>query len=588
MPKRPSKSPTPLNESKRRQVETPEEIMEVVLHSTSDEEDLGHFSDDSDDPTLRIQEMSSGSDSSDSEEERGKSGKTGTIFDASRNPPVSSTVPVPSDLADILPEPSGSNPLPDPFLQPSLSVPNPSLIIWQDDKPTIPPIPFTGNPGLKVKPPGTDPIHYFLMLAAIELMELIVARTNAYAHRLISAATAPRARILQWRDITVADFKKFLGLIYLMGHVVLPSHYHYWRQIFPYNFPTFPSVMSRDRFLRILRCLHFAEPPPTNSQVEPVNKIRPLLNFFHDKMESVYYPQKELSIHEAAMHKYGLKLYMLSQPNGLVLKILVTGSKDQHVSKRHAAKVVRYLIDNMLKVGHSIYADNLYNSVPLAHELLKDNTYLTGTLAKKRKDNPPEVIESKLNPGELKEKFTDKGISVFKWRAKRDVIMVSSEFDGHMESIQVKGKDSQKPEAIINYNKFIGGVDRSDQLLAYCPFERKTLRWYAKVGIHIFHIIMNNSYQLFQKNTGSNMKLLDFRDRVIVELLGGPPQLPEPVIHPAVAVHLPSKVSHAEKKRCRRCYEKKKRKDVQIICPRCPGKPGLCMEPCFREFHNYP
>lgn len=52
------------------------------------------------------------------------------------------------------------------------------------------------------------------------------------------------------------------------------------------------------------------------------------------------------------------------------------------------------------------------------------------------------------------------------------------------------GKVSEKPESVQKYNEFMGGVDRSDQLMSYYPCERKILRWYAKIGLNMFHIII--------------------------------------------------------------------------------------------------
>lgn len=163
-------------------------------------------------------------------------------------------------------------------------------------------------------------------------------------------------------------------------------------------------------------------------------------------------------------HKYGIKIYMLTQPDGLVLKTLVySGPRDPQVGgKGHSYKVVRHLVDDYLGHGHAIYADNFYTSVPMAHELLDQGTYLTGTLRKTRKGNPADIVGAKLKKGEIKEKFTVKGVSVFKWRHKRDVIIISSEFDAQIKAVTSRGKTVEKPEAIINYNKYMGGIDRSD------------------------------------------------------------------------------------------------------------------------------
>lgn len=61
--------------------------------------------------------------------------------------------------------------------------------------------------------------------------------------------------------------------------------------------------MSRDRFLLILRCLHFAENPPTGNPKpdDPLYKITSLFDLFHNRMKEVYYPTKDLSLDESML-----------------------------------------------------------------------------------------------------------------------------------------------------------------------------------------------------------------------------------------------------------------------------------------------
>jgi len=67
------------------------------------------------------------------------------------------------------------------------------------------------------------------------------------------------------------------------------------------------------------------------------------------------------------LHKYGIKLYMLTEPAELVLKFAVyTGVFDDMGGKCHASKVVLHLMSEKLENGHSLYMDNFYNSFDLA------------------------------------------------------------------------------------------------------------------------------------------------------------------------------------------------------------------------------
>lgn len=48
----------------------------------------------------------------------------------------------------------------------------------------------------------------------------------------------------------------------------------------------------------------------------------------------------------------------------------------------------------------------------------------------------------------------------------------------------------------------------------------------------------------------------------------------------------PTASQFAPKKRCRVCYAKKVRKEVRFCCSACPDLPGLCLGPCFYEYHQ--
>lgn len=90
-----------------------------------------------------------------------------------------------------------------------------------------------------------------------------------------------------------------------------------------------------------MRCFHFA-PSIDANQDQPQDrlyKIRPLINYFNNKINYIYYPNKELSLDETMVlwkgrlkfrqyiqnkrHKYGVKLCMLTESQGLILKFAI-------------------------------------------------------------------------------------------------------------------------------------------------------------------------------------------------------------------------------------------------------------------------
>ncbi|KAG8239428.1 hypothetical protein J437_LFUL018948 [Ladona fulva] len=325
-------------------------------------------------------------------------------------------------------------------------------IVWfVDRQQTSSNITFTGNAGLKVPNPGNNPFAYFTLLADDLILNFILRETNIYGKEKLKTNK---------NDL--------------------------------YDFPVFTEAMSRldlsiyDRFLVILRALHFGRNPlPGEPKPEdPLYKVRNIVETFRNNMKKTYYPKKELSLDESMVmwrgrlyfrqyiqgksHKYGIKIYMLSEPDGLVLNNLIyTGSRDKEVGGiGHTEKVVKKLLSDYENVGHAIYMDNFYNSPNLSLELLKKKIFSTGTLRPSRKGVPKDVMATKLKKGECISPYNEEGLCVTKWKDRREVMTFSTEFGGDVVNVTNKrGKEEAKPEQVVHYNMHMGGRPTSILLL---------------------------------------------------------------------------------------------------------------------------
>ncbi|KAI5632386.1 transposase IS4 domain-containing protein [Phthorimaea operculella] len=88
----------------------------------------------------------------------------------------------------------------------------------------------------------------------------------------------------------------------------------------------------------------------------------------------------------------------------------------------------------------TVATDNWYSSLELAYELLKKETHLIGTLRKNRRGLPKTVTGKKLKPREFVAQQNEDGITVLKWKDKRDVLMLSTKHDDKFVRMQIKGK----------------------------------------------------------------------------------------------------------------------------------------------------
>lgn len=472
---------------------------------------------------------------------------------------------------------------------------------------------FTQRQKLLVTVAGDKPIDFFKMLVTDDFLQTIVDESNNYAAEvLFRPGTREQSRITKWKNLTLDEFKVFLGLFLHTGTLPLSRLSDYWKTDPLFNIPLYRRCMPKNTFLLILRCLHCTSSDANVN--DRLQKIRPVVDYFNNKMSEVYYPGRELSLDEAMVlwrgrlqfkqyiknkrHKYGIKLYMLTEPTGIVLKFRIyEGASDIYGGTGHTEKIVLHLLEEKLGNGHAVYLDNFYNSVQLAKKLLDNKTYCTGTLRIDRRDNPKELVSIKLKKGENKS-FFNNGVHCGKWRDKRNVTYITTEFDNKMGEFKNKrGVISYKPEAIIGYNTFMSGIDRQDQMLAYYPCNRKTIRWYKKIFFHVLQMSLLNAHYLYNKYSGAGkMSLYDFRLEIIRELL-------DTRVSKVTTVSLEKnhKISKIEKsvqemsgvkevnrtsrKECRVCRRNKKRKMTVYECKACPEQPGLCVE-CFYDYHK--
>ena len=55
----------------------------------------------------------------------------------------------------------------------------------------------------------------------------------------------------------------------------------------------------------------------------------------------------------------------------------------------------------------------------------------------------------------------------------------------------------RKPKVIEEYDMYMGGVDKEDQLVTYYGFSHRTPKWYKRVFLHLFEFALINAYILY-------------------------------------------------------------------------------------------
>ena len=79
-----------------------------------------------------------------------------------------------------------------------------------------------------------------------------------------------------------------------------------------------------------------------------------------------------------------------------------------------------------------------------------------------------------------------------------------------------------KPQAVIDYNKYMGGVDKIGQMLSYYPTVRRTIKWPKKLFFWLVELVIHNSLIILNHNLTSRkqkkMNLLEFQLKLIDSL----------------------------------------------------------------------
>ena len=74
----------------------------------------------------------------------------------------------------------------------------------------------------------------------------------------------------------------------------------------------------------------------------------------------------------------------------------------------------------------------------------------------------------------------------------------------------------QKPAVIEDYNMYMGGVNKSDQLVTYYGFRCCSKKWWKRAFFHFIELAMVNAYILYCYNTPKKEQLMHLRFRLAV------------------------------------------------------------------------
>ena len=229
--------------------------------------------------------------------------------------------------------------------------------------------------------------------------------------------------------------------------------------------------------------------------------------------------------------KHGFKIWVRADShNGYVCEFeCYTGRKDGKVGKVLGGSVVTQLTRDLVGKSYYIFMDNFFSSVYLYRNLLSEMIYCTGTVRSNRHNFPPDlkdVAKRGLSHRGAVMLRQDGNVSVCVWQDARPVTSTSSCHNpSHTTLVERKRVDGsiinvECPVSIVDYNKYMGGVDRGDQLRKYNHVHVKSRKCYKYIFWYLFEISVLNSFIFSHYSCNiPNSTYLSFGDVLATELI---------------------------------------------------------------------
>lgn len=458
------------------------------------------------------------------------------------------------------------------------------------------------------------------------LVEHIVNETNRYLDQVKAKIDVrPNSKIHKWTNTTVGEIYTFLAVTLLMSHVNKNKLNDYWSTDPLISTPIFGEIFSLDKFLLIIRFLHFAN-NSNQIQGDRLFKIDVVYQSLKKKFSTVFVPYKKICIDESVVqwkgrlsfkqflpkkrHRFGVKCFVMCDcRTGFVMDLIIYTGKQTRLEMQSnlgvSGSVVSTMMEPYLGLGHTVYVDNWYTSPLLFQYLYGKTTGAVGTCKPDRQNMAK--FPQKMETGEYRSQKTP-FLTAEKWVDKKPVLMLSTvHHDVQLVATnkinRLTNEPIKKPKSVIDYNQNMGLIDKADMQMSFNDSARKSTKWYKKLFFHFLDLAVLNSYIIYKIKTGKKPQLGEFRLNLIRQLLQEfTPERPnttggrkskDPAPLRLSARHFPDVIPSTEKKEkprraCHVCrwttIGQQRRKDTTWMCRECDVP--LCLPECFRTFHS--
>ncbi|KAJ8969211.1 hypothetical protein NQ314_001866 [Rhamnusium bicolor] len=102
-----------------------------------------------------------------------------------------------------------------------------------------------------------NPADAYQLFLSDDVIRFIVQESNRFARQRLNNQNSSKCRLNLWVVCNENEIKRFFSIVLVMGLNNLPSLNLYWSKDTMFHNEFIANTMTRDRFLLLLRCIHF-------------------------------------------------------------------------------------------------------------------------------------------------------------------------------------------------------------------------------------------------------------------------------------------------------------------------------------------
>ena len=525
------------------------------------------------------------------------------------------------------------------------SIPSSAVSIDTPDQQAPTPLSFTPKRAAGPhKPPDTElsANGLFELFFTDDIIKHLVQATNSYAD-LKKGAKPSMFKRFRYHQLTEDEMRRFVCVLLLLGITGVRSYKHAWSTKNAQHIVRLNELMTRNRFEVISAFFHVVTPQEEQENADhPLKKILPLHEHMKLKCKEFYQPLQQISIDERMVKskartkfrqymkdkpsKWGFKYWVISDPSGYTydFNLYLGAARSDRSEHGLVHDVVLALLVSLHNQNYQLYCDNFYSSPFLFQHLLPLGITTTGTVRVNRRGVPQAVSQLKTI---LQHRTTPRGKGYYIrersssivytcWNDNQVVCCLSTTHPGHscgtvrrkcknISTSSFEVQDVPIPLMIAQYNCYMGGVDKSDQLLQYHSSSRRATRYWKTLFYHMLDVAVTNAFVIYnwgrmereEKAITENR----FRDALILQIIERyraqsiiSHQASPSISATSIPTGYKCRVRHGSiptqhKERCCYCQQNQQKSWSFRHCPDCPFSPALCQtakKDCHALWHS--